>query len=41
MTIEISGTEEKVNGLIKMLTPYRIRSMCRTGVIGLKRGDEI
>ena len=41
ITIELSGNEEKVNGLIKMLTPYGIRSMCRSGVIGLKRGDEI
>lgn len=41
ITVELSGNEEKVNGFIKMLKPYGIRSMCRSGVIGLKRGDEI
>lgn len=41
ITIELTGNEEKVTGFIKMLAPYGIRSMCRSGVIGLKRGDEI
>ena len=38
--VEITGDEDKVDGLIKMLRPHGIRSLCRTGVVALKRGDE-
>jgi len=40
ITVELSGDQERVEGLIKMLQPYGIKSMCRTGMIALKRGDE-
>ncbi|WP_243544768.1 acetolactate synthase small subunit [Pseudodesulfovibrio tunisiensis] len=40
VTVEMAGDREKVDGLIKMLVPYGIRSMCRSGMIALKRGDE-
>ncbi len=40
ISVELSGDEERIEGLIKMLTPYGILSMCRTGKIALKRGDE-
>ena len=40
ITIELSGDSERVEGLIKMLTPFGILSMARTGKIALKRGDE-
>ena len=40
MTVELSGDQERVDGLIKMLIPYGIKSMCRSGMIALKRGDE-
>ncbi len=40
ITVEMTGDEERVEGLIKMLEPYGIKSMCRTGLIALKRGDE-
>ncbi|XPV77828.1 MAG: acetolactate synthase small subunit [Desulfovibrio sp.] len=40
ITAEITGDKDRVDGLIKMLTPFGIKSMCRTGMIALKRGDE-
>lgn len=40
ITVELSGDRERVDGLIQMLVPYGIKSMCRSGMIALKRGDE-
>lgn len=40
ITVELSGDSERVEGLIKMLAPFGILSMARTGKIALKRGDE-
>ncbi|HWR04867.1 MAG TPA: acetolactate synthase small subunit [Humidesulfovibrio sp.] len=40
ITIELSGDSERVEGLIRMLTPFGVLSMARTGKIALKRGDE-
>ncbi len=40
ITVEMAGDQERVNGLISMLAPYGIRSLCRSGMIALKRGDE-
>ena len=40
ITVELSGDQERVDGLIQMLVPYGIKSMCRSGRIALKRGDE-
>lgn len=40
ITVEMTGDEERVDGLIKMLAPYGIKSLCRTGLIALKRGDD-
>lgn len=40
ITVEMSGDREKVDGLISMLKPYGIKSLCRSGMIALKRGDE-
>ncbi|NDV20907.1 acetolactate synthase small subunit [Pseudodesulfovibrio sp. JC047] len=40
ITVELAGDQERVDGLIKMLIPYGIKSMCRSGMIALKRGDE-
>jgi acetolactate synthase-1/3 small subunit len=40
ITAELSGDQERIEGLIKMLQPIGIKSMCRTGMIALKRGDE-
>lgn len=40
ITAELSGDQERIEGMIKMLEPYGIRSMCRSGMIALKRGDD-
>jgi acetolactate synthase-1/3 small subunit len=40
VTVELSGDSERVEGLIRMMTPFGILSMARTGKIALKRGDE-
>jgi len=40
LTVELSGDSERVEGLIKMLAPFGITSMARTGKIALKRGDD-
>ncbi len=40
ITVEMTGDQDRVNGLISMLAGYGIRSMCRSGMIALKRGDE-
>ncbi|BBD09200.1 acetolactate synthase small subunit [Desulfovibrio ferrophilus] len=40
ITVEMSGDREKIDGLINMLKPHGIKSMCRSGMIALKRGDD-
>lgn len=40
ITIELSGDQERIDGLVQMVLPYGIKSMCRSGMIALKRGDE-
>lgn len=40
VTAELSGDQERVEGLIKLLAPFGIKSMCRSGRIALKRGDD-
>jgi acetolactate synthase-1/3 small subunit len=38
LMIEISGSEEKVEAFITLMTPYGIKEMARTGTIALTRG---
>lgn len=40
ITAEMAGDQERVEGLIKLLKPFGIKSLCRSGMIALKRGDE-
>jgi acetolactate synthase I/III small subunit len=40
ITVEMSGDRERVDGLINMLKPHGIKSLCRSGMIALKRGDD-
>jgi acetolactate synthase-1/3 small subunit len=40
ITVEMAGDQERVEGLIKLLKPFGIKSLCRSGMIALKRGDE-
>ena len=36
--LEISGTEEKIEAFAKLVKPYGVREMARTGVIAMIRG---
>jgi len=38
MTVEITGTEDKVESLIGMLRPFGIKEMARTGRVAMVRG---
>jgi acetolactate synthase-1/3 small subunit len=40
ITVEMTGDEERVTAFVRMLAPFGIKSMCRTGMIALTRGDE-
>ncbi len=40
LTIELSGTEHKLEALIDLLRPYGIRELARTGVIAMQRGRQ-
>jgi acetolactate synthase-1/3 small subunit len=37
--VEITGTEDKVEGLVELLRPMGILEMVRTGVVAMVRGD--
>jgi len=38
MVIEITGTEEKIDGLVEVLRPYTVLEMARTGRLAMRRG---
>ena len=38
LTIEITGTEDKVDSLIEMLRPFGIKELTRTGRVAMMRG---
>jgi acetolactate synthase-1/3 small subunit len=38
VTIEITGTEDKVDGLLEVLKPYGVLEMVRTGQVAMRRG---
>ena len=40
VTIEITGVEDKVDGLLEVLRPFGILELCRTGQIVMRRGDK-
>jgi acetolactate synthase-1/3 small subunit len=37
LTLEATGSQQKVDAIIKMLKPYGIRELSRTGRVALKR----
>src|SRR5271155_1446490 len=39
LTIEITGAEEKIDGLLELLRPYGILEMVRTGIVAMRRGS--
>ncbi len=38
LVIEITGTEDKIDGLMEVLRPYGIIEMVRTGIVAMRRG---
>lgn len=38
LCVEITGEPSKINAFIKVVEPYGILEMCRTGVVALQRG---
>ena len=38
LIIEITGTEDKIDGLVEMLRPYGVIEMVRTGRVAMSRG---
>lgn len=41
MTIEISDTAERLEIIMKLLTPHRILEVARTGTIALEKGENV
>ena len=41
LTIEITGTEDKIDGLLEVLRPYGVLEMVRTGVVAMRRGTKV
>jgi acetolactate synthase-1/3 small subunit len=39
LIVEITGTEDKIDGLIDVLRPYGIIEMVRTGLVAMRRGS--
>lgn len=39
LTVEITGAEDKINGLLEVLRPFGILEMVRTGVVAMRRGS--
>lgn len=40
MIVEVTGDEEKIEAFIKMVMPYGIKEVCRTGEVALSRGNQ-
>ncbi len=40
MCIEVTGDPNKIDAFIKLMIPYGIIEMCRTGIVALDRGSE-
>jgi acetolactate synthase I/III small subunit len=38
LTIEITGGEDKIDGLLEVLRPYGVIEMVRTGIVAMRRG---
>ncbi|HOC30033.1 MAG TPA: acetolactate synthase small subunit [Treponemataceae bacterium] len=41
LVIEATGSEDKIAGLIKLLEPYGIRELVRTGLTAMERGPSV
>lgn len=40
LTIEITGDEDKIDGLLEVLRPYGVLEMVRTGLVAMRRGSK-
>jgi len=40
LVIEITGTEDKIDGLLQVLQPYGVREIVRTGRVAIRRGTK-
>jgi acetolactate synthase-1/3 small subunit len=38
--VEVTGTQDKIDGLVTMLTPFGILEMVQTGTIAMTRGGK-
>ncbi|MBU1862153.1 MAG: acetolactate synthase small subunit [Candidatus Omnitrophica bacterium] len=41
MTIEVTGTDSKVDAMLELMQPYGIKEVARTGVISMARKSEV
>lgn len=40
LIVELTGSSEKLNGFLEMVSCYELLEVCRTGITGIYRGDE-
>jgi len=40
LTMEITGAEDKIDGLLEVLRPYGVLEMVRTGIVAMRRGSK-
>jgi acetolactate synthase-1/3 small subunit len=40
LIIEITGGEDKIDGLLEVLRPYGVLEMVRTGIVAMRRGSK-
>ncbi|HUK23367.1 MAG TPA: acetolactate synthase small subunit [Terriglobales bacterium] len=40
LTIEITGAEDKIDGLLEVLRPYGLMEVVRTGIVAMRRGGK-
>ena len=39
MCIEVTGSPSKIDAFVKLMDPFGILEMCRTGIVALDRGS--
>ncbi|WP_298068689.1 acetolactate synthase small subunit [uncultured Mailhella sp.] len=40
MVVELTGKPSKIDGFLEVMSPYNILEMCRSGIIGMSRGNQ-